>query len=127
MHNLGLMHQQCGHWLQYGASAIGQRGLCKIPRYRSSKSPLDVGGLNTNPLPVMSGIYVGFSMESEQKKSYHLKVYRLACLSGWGQWPHLVETSASPITTWCIWWGKMPHPVYLGNSYLNKPCFTLVT
>ena len=42
LHNLGLMHQQFARWLQYGASAIGQRGLCKIPRYRSSRSPLDV-------------------------------------------------------------------------------------
>lgn len=30
-------------------------------------------------------------------------------IKGWGQWPHLVETSASPITTWCIRWGIFPH------------------
>ena len=65
LHNLGLMHQQCVRSGQYGASATHWRGLCKIPRYRSLTSPLDVGGLNINPLLAMSGIFAVFSMEFE--------------------------------------------------------------
>jgi hypothetical protein len=59
------MHQQCVRSGQYGASAIGQKDLCKTPKYRSLPSPLDVGGLNINPLLAMSGIFAVFSMEFE--------------------------------------------------------------